>query len=327
MVPDAEVRSYYDQPVLKAPVWRWPIPAYFFAGGLAGASATLALAARVAGNDRLARRALLNSAGAVLVSPVLLVEDLGRPGRFANMLRVLKPTSPMNTGAWLLAAMGPAAVGAAASELTGVARGPGRALECASGALGPLLATYTAVLVSDTAVPAWHEAGRELPFVFASGAAASAGAAAVLLTPGPEAAPARRLALFAALAELAGTRIMERRLGPEAGAPYGGGGRAARLSRWAAALTAGGAALMAAGRRRRTLEVAGAATLLAGAAVERFAVVQAGTESALEPRATVAPQRRRLSGAARPGARGQLGAGAQPGAGAQRGEETRPSPA
>ena len=43
--------------------------------------------------------------------------------------------------------------------------------------LGLPLATYTAALIANTAVPAWHEARRELPFVFAAGAAASAGAA------------------------------------------------------------------------------------------------------------------------------------------------------
>ena len=46
MVPEAEIRTYYDQPVIRRPVWTWEIPWYFFAGGLAGASAPLALAAR-----------------------------------------------------------------------------------------------------------------------------------------------------------------------------------------------------------------------------------------------------------------------------------------
>jgi hypothetical protein len=294
-------------------VWRWPVPAYFFAGGLAGASATLALAARLTGRHRLARRALLTSTAAIAISPALLVEDLGRPARFANMLRVAKPTSPMNMGAWLLAAIGPAVAGATASELTGIAPRLGRKLEVVAGALGPALATYTAVLVSDTAVPAWHDARRELPFVFATGAAASAGAAGVLLTPGPEAEPARRLALAAALSELAATRTMERGLSHDVAAAYRSG-RPVRLSRGATALTGAGAALLAAGRRRRALEIAGAAAVLAGAAVERFAVMEAGRASALDPRATVGPQRRRLAALAAPAA--------QPAAGS-----TRSSPA
>jgi len=77
---DASV-SYYGRPVLEAPVWKWPIPVYFFSGGLAGASATLALGARLTGDDALARRALGVAAGA-LASPPLLIADLGRPARF-----------------------------------------------------------------------------------------------------------------------------------------------------------------------------------------------------------------------------------------------------
>jgi len=301
MVPEAELRpyrSYYDQPVLKPPVWRWPVPTYFFSGGLAGASATLALVARATGRHRLARRALLTSSAGILVSPALLVEDLGRPERFANMLRVVKPTSAMNLGAWLLAAMGPAVAGATASELSGMAPRAGRGLEVVAGALGPALATYTAVLTSDTAVPAWHEAGRRLPFVFASGAAASAGAAGALLTPGNEAEPARRLALLGAVCELAATATMQHGLdrdaGPEVANAYRTG-RAARLSRWSTALTGSGAALLAVGRRRPVSRLAGAAAVLAGAAVQRFAVMEAGAGSALDPMATVGPQRRRVA--------------------------------
>src|SRR5439155_1698742 len=87
----------------------------------------------------------------------------------------------------------------------------------------------TAVLVADTAIPAWHEARRELPFVFASGAALSAGSAIALVGGG---APARRLALVGAAGELASTTVMERRLG-DLGEPYheGAAGRAAQHAR------------------------------------------------------------------------------------------------
>src|SRR5438552_5309424 len=107
MVPKAEVRTYYDRPVLKKPVWKWYIPAYYFAGGLGGASSTLAWAARLGGNDALARRARLISLAGIAVSPVLLIADLGRPARFYNMLRVAKPTSPMSVGTWLISVFGP----------------------------------------------------------------------------------------------------------------------------------------------------------------------------------------------------------------------------
>ena len=57
-VPAAEPRSYYGQPILNRPVWTWEIPAYFFVGGMAGASAPLALVASLQGNRRLARAAV-----------------------------------------------------------------------------------------------------------------------------------------------------------------------------------------------------------------------------------------------------------------------------
>jgi hypothetical protein len=56
MVPREKPTSYYGRPVIKPPVWTWEIPTYFFTGGLGGASATLALAADLAGNRTLARR-------------------------------------------------------------------------------------------------------------------------------------------------------------------------------------------------------------------------------------------------------------------------------
>src|SRR5919206_2534137 len=120
MVPEEEVRSYYGRAVLKEPVWSREIPWYFFAGGLAGASSGLALVARLTGNERLARRALLAALGGATASPVLLVRDLGRPDRFYNMLRVFKPTSPMSMGTWILTSFGPSAGGAAPGDGVGV---------------------------------------------------------------------------------------------------------------------------------------------------------------------------------------------------------------
>src|SRR5919205_824361 len=73
MVPEEEVRSYYGRAVLKGPVWEWEIPWYFFAGGLAGASSGLALVARLAGNDRLPRRAHLGAFAGAPASPPLLI--------------------------------------------------------------------------------------------------------------------------------------------------------------------------------------------------------------------------------------------------------------
>ena len=283
--------GYYGRPVLKAPVWKPYIPVYFFAGGLAGASSTLAIAARLIGNQRLARSALVASAAGMAVSGPLLVLDLGRPGRFLNMLRVVKPTSPMSVGSWLLAAFAPASFGAAVSDVTGRLPRLGRAAAAGAGVLGPAIATYTAVLVADTAIPAWHDAYRELPLVFAGSSMAAAGGVALAFTPVAEAAPARRLGAAGAALEVGAFRAMEHRLGEVAG-PYRDG-RAGRLSKAAKACTAAGALLALAGGRRRRAAVVAGALLFTGSLLTRFSVVRAGFESAADPTATVGPQRRR----------------------------------
>jgi hypothetical protein len=294
MVPEAEFRSYYGRPIIKEPVWTWEVPWYFFAGGLAGASASLGLGARLTGNHRLARNAWTMSGVGVVASVPLLVADLGRPERFHHMLRMLKVTSPLSVGSWILAGMGPAAAGAALSDRLGIFPRLGRAAEAVAGLLGPALATYTGALVADTAVPVWHQAGRELPFVFAGSAAASAGAAAVILTPAGDAGPARRLALTGAVLELGAAQVMERRLG-ELGEPYHQG-PAGRFARLAKACTTAGAGLVAlGGRRRRGVAAAGATLVLAGSVCERWAVYKAGFQSARDPKYIVGPQRARLN--------------------------------
>jgi formate-dependent nitrite reductase membrane component NrfD len=290
--------SYYGRPVLKEPVWKPEIPFYLFVGGLGGASAVLSLAARAAGYRRLARRTLFVGAGADAVSPVLLVSDLGRPERFLNMLRVFKLTSPMSVGSWVLALSGTASGAAAACELAGRLPRMMLAAETTAAALGPALSTYTALLLSDTAIPVWHEARRELPFVFAGSSAASAGAAGVLVAPPEEAGPARRLLVAGAALEGAAMEVMERRLGFLA-EPYREGA-AGKLARTAKALTASGALVsLLAGRRRRRAAVVAALLVLAGEACLRWSVFRAGFQSARDPRYTVLPQRRRLEDAHR----------------------------
>ena len=180
-------------------------------------------------------------------SGVLLVADLGRPTRFLNMLRVAKVTSPMSVGTWLLSAFGTAVAAATASEVTGIGRRTGRVAEAVAAALAPAMATYTAVLVADTAVPAWHDARHELPFVFAGGAAASSGALAVLLV--PDAAAAGRLAVGGAVVELVAAELLQRRLGDVGDAYHRG--RAKWLNWLALAGTGGGGAILATISRRR----------------------------------------------------------------------------
>ena len=291
MVPPADFSSYYGRPVLKTPVWHLDIPAYLFTGGVMAGSSLLAAGADLAGNRPLRRASRLTAAGGLALSTAFLVRDLGRPARFLNMLRVLKPTSPMSVGTWLLAAYGPGAALAAGSELSARAPLIGRLAGLSAAALAPAVATYTAVLVSDTAVPAWHDASRHLPFVFAASAAAAAGGVAGAVVDPAAAGPARRMALAGAAAELVAGARMERAMGLS-GEPYAEG-RAGRWNRAARALTAAGAAGTLLGRRRRPVAVASGVALAAGSACTRFAVFFAGVQSAEDPRYTVVPQRAR----------------------------------
>ncbi len=285
-------RSYYGKPVLKEPVWEPIVPAYFFLGGTAGAAASLGLAARITGNAPLARAATYVNALAITASPPLLIADLGRPERFLNMLRMFKLTSPMSVGTWIVSASGLASGAATALELLGRMPRAKLAAEAAAGALGPFLATYTAALLADTSIPVWHEARRELPFVFAGSSAASAGAASALLAAPPQAAAARRLAVAGAALELVATALMQRRLGFLAD-PYRRGS-AAKLTASSGALTAAGTAGMLVAGRSRAGTLAAGTLLLAGALAKRLAVFRAGFESARDPRYTIVSQRRRV---------------------------------
>ncbi|HEV2753670.1 MAG TPA: NrfD/PsrC family molybdoenzyme membrane anchor subunit [Solirubrobacteraceae bacterium] len=283
----------YGRPVLKEPVWTWEIPCYFYTGGLAGASAILAHRAEGQGNPQLARRAWAAALAGAGASPALLISDLGRPARFFNMLRVLKVTSPMSVGTWILSASGVSIALAAVRAWSGLFPRAGRAGSVVAAALGGPLGTYTAALVADTAIPVWHEARHELPFVFAGSAAASAGAIATAWTPAKHAGPARWATVGGAVVEVAGTQLMEHRLG-SVGEPYHEGA-AGRLGMAAKAMTTAGAAAIALrGRRSRAAALAGAALVTAGSLCERWSVFKAGFQSAARPDDTVVPQRERI---------------------------------
>ena len=169
--------TYYDIPLLKPPVWTWEVPAYFFTGGAAGASAVIAAAARFTGADReLVREAEWLAAGGAMLSAPLLIADLGRPERFLNMLRVFKPQSPMSVGAWTLAVFGGASTGAV------VLRGRlGDLAALVSALSGLVMSTYTGVLIGATAIPVWAKHKRVLPIHFGASAVASAVALLELL--------------------------------------------------------------------------------------------------------------------------------------------------
>jgi DMSO reductase anchor subunit len=295
MVPRARPDSYYGRPVLKETPWEArDIAGYLFLGGLAGASSLLAAFAQLSGNRELPKVSKVAAAGAIGVSLAALVHDLGRPARFLNMLRVFKVTSPMSVGTWLLTAYGPLAGAAATTAVTGRLPRVGVAATAGAAALGAGVATYTAALICDTAVPAWHDGHREMPFLFAGSAASAAGGLGMLAVAADRAGPAVRFAAGGAVAELTAKRLMLRRMGGTA-EPYHNG-KAGRLLKAAEVLTAAGAAGAVLARRNRPGLVLAGAGLLAGSALTRFGVFEAGRVSARDPKYTVGRQRQRLAG-------------------------------
>ncbi|MFI6243623.1 NrfD/PsrC family molybdoenzyme membrane anchor subunit [Micromonospora sp. NPDC050795] len=304
-VPPATFASYYGRPVLKPPVWKYDIAGYLFTGGLAAGGALIGGAAQLTGRPGLRTVGRWTALGGIATSTYLLVHDLGQPTRFHHMLRVVKVTSPMSVGTWILAAFGPAAGVAAVAELAprlpehgvlGLARrlAPpvGDIAGLAAAAAAPALATYTGVLLADTAVPAWHEAYPYLPFVFGGSALAAATGVGLIAAPAAQTAPLRRLAVVAATIKYLGGRRMER-LGLT-GEPYRQG-RSGRLVRAGDVLLGVGTVAALFSRRSRVLAAVSGAALVASSVATRFGVFEAGRASARDPKYTVVPQRERLA--------------------------------
>ena len=293
LLPEPEFESYYGQPILKSPTWKTPdVPLYLFLGGLAGGSALLAQGAALTDRPGLERVTRLAAAAGAAGGTAALIHDLGRPERFLMMLRVFKPTSPLSVGSFILAPFGALSAAAAGSQLSGRFPRVGRLAGAGAAVLGPPLTTYTAALIANTAIPAWHEAHRELPFVFGGSAAAAAGGVAMMFAPSIESGPAVRMAAAGSVVELAATEAVNRGAGlaPE---PYRTG-RSGRFMKAAQALTVSGLALTALGRRRPWLRRVAGTAFAAGSLAMRFGVFEAGKASAKDPKYTVVPQRERL---------------------------------
>jgi formate-dependent nitrite reductase membrane component NrfD len=183
--PKANAESgYYQIPLLKEPPWTWEIPLYFFVGGAAGAAGVIGAIADYSGADRkLVRHARWIAAAGSVISPALLITDLGRPARFLAMLRVFKPQSPMSVGVWTLLGFSSAAAATAFADFMQERYGsslPLRVLEnagqAASLAFGLPFSNYTGVLIGVSAIPVWNHSAAELPLHFgASGLGAAVG--------------------------------------------------------------------------------------------------------------------------------------------------------
>ncbi len=289
--------TYYDRPVIKPPVWIWAVPAYFYVGGVAGAAMTLALAGQLFGGKKLRgfeeRCRWIGAVGGGIGS-ALLIHDLGRKERFIFMLRVFRPTSPMSIGSWILAAATPLSAG---SAMLTFAHGPlyrlGWSAGIGAGILGMPLATYTGVLLSNTAVPVWQEARRILPLLFASSSMAGLGSILDLMPLDPaERRAGDAIGTVGRVAELAAGAVMEREVSrvAEVGKALHEGVAGAL---WTAAKVATVSSLVISllpGRSRARRITTGVLGTI-GSICLRFAVFHAGRASARDPRATFRQQR------------------------------------
>ena len=198
-------------------------------------------------------------------------------------------------GAWVLAVAPAAAVtaGLFARSAFGLFRVAGEVAGYVSGLLGVVLATYTGVLVAESAIPFWQHSRRVLPILFGASSAASAGSIFDLMFENPRACRITRIyGIAGRIAELGATVALERDVKAAAGvaAPIENGFTSV-LWRGAGALTAASlVVLLLPGQTRKKRVVAGVLGSL-GSLLMRYAVHECGVRSARDPRASFGPQR------------------------------------
>ncbi|HYF07163.1 MAG TPA: NrfD/PsrC family molybdoenzyme membrane anchor subunit [Acetobacteraceae bacterium] len=278
--------TYHGRPALKPAGFDWKVGAYIAVLGAAGAAQVVAGMSRLRGGcdeTGLARRARTFALVGSIIGPAILIGHLKTPQRWYNMLRIVRPQSPMSWGSWLLAAFGASSFASVVADRMGwrmaadLAQGPATLT-------GAAMATYTASLLSATSNPLWGAAPAPLAAAFgASSMASGASALALMQRRAGDAQGARQLEQLAALSlavEFLAMRTAEARwreagvMAPlEEGAPgmlHKGGGKALGMAVPAAAAMLGQPALAS-------------AAIIAGSALMRQAVLRAGDASATRP--------------------------------------------
>jgi formate-dependent nitrite reductase membrane component NrfD len=174
----------------------------------------------------------------------------------------------------------------------------GEACGILSGFFGLGLATYTGVLVANTAVPVWQSSRCSLPVLFGSSAAASLGCAFDIFGRNKAAAGiTRTFGLVGRVAELSASFCMEREAGPipRVARPLKHG-VSGFLFRSSAVLTAASLVLALLPKQTRKRQVWSGILGTAGSLLMRFSIESAGKASALDPRASFHQQRQSFKG-------------------------------
>jgi formate-dependent nitrite reductase membrane component NrfD len=271
-------QSYYGRPAVKASPYGWKVALYTVLGGLAGAAQVIATLADLAAprrNRSLVKAGRLIAAfNGVVAGPALLIADLHTPQRWYNMLRIFRRTSPMSIGSYVLSAFGGFSALSLVPKIDRVAQVP-------AAIAGAGMASYTPALLATTATPLWSAAPRTLGGEFATAAFASGAAALMFCSSEKALESAACVATLAyGAAAYAARREHERQRvdGP------------LRHGKWAGVHKAGLAlsvalplacfAMNSVLGRSRERSVLGAAGILAGAFLSRWALFEGGNESA-----------------------------------------------
>ncbi len=311
--PERQRRDYYGIPPIKEHTWTWEVPVYFWLGGIGAGSHLISTVAQLLGwkDEAFSRTTRYTVLGTMILSPILLIMDLGRPERFYNMLRVVKLRSPMSSGSWALTIFGVlsgliAAAQAARDGLLGrdniLVRLvktfiPDRLLSVLALPVGLYVGLYSGILLSATSVPMWARNYLLMgPTFLSSGLSTGLSAISFIL----------HLGDWGEKKTLEALRRTERiSLVLEGGLLVAS---LARMGRWGkplyskelAPLFLGGAVLggvlapfaLLSGRETRGKSLLSSVLALLGGLALRFAVIEGGRHSARDPQATFTFARR-----------------------------------
>ncbi len=190
-------------PEVHVPGWEWwYVATYFFIGGISAGAYFIGSLAELFGGERyraLSRTAYYVAFPLILLTPPLLILDLGRPGRFWHLLLFANSgvpyvnlQSPLSVGSWALLVFGAMSLLSFLDNLVAEGRLKGaplahlysglpRKVYAAVGSVaGFFVAGYTGVVLNVTARPFWVATDPLVGALFIA-SAASTGAAAIAL--------------------------------------------------------------------------------------------------------------------------------------------------
>lgn len=193
-------------PETQAPHWEWYyIAMYFYIGGVSAGAYFIGSLLELLGKEKLreiSKTAYYLAFPLILVTPVLLIADLGRPFRFWHLFFYTKDVvpymnhlSPLSVGTWALLVYGGMSFLSFLNVLVedGRLKSPGltklhntfsriphKVYAVVGAFFGFFVAGYTGVLVNTTARPLWAATDPLVGPIFIA-SAASTGAAAIVL--------------------------------------------------------------------------------------------------------------------------------------------------